>query len=105
MGCLEDRFPVLAVGGGKPRRDTLYSKYMGKEFEHSIRCVLHVHLQHTLHHNDLSSNHQSLKWKQKISNLDDVKSLVTIHNLLLHDLFFAQANSIILDVYWENRSP
>jgi len=77
----------LAVGGGKPRRDTLYSKYMGKEFEHSIRCVLHVHRQHTLHHHDLSSNHQSLKRKQKISNLDDVKSLVTIHNLLLPSFF------------------
>ena len=83
MGCLEDRFPVLAVGVGKPRRDTLYSKYMGKEFEHSIHCIFHVRLHHTLHHNDLSSNHQSLKKKRKISNLNDVKSLVTIHNLLL----------------------
>ena len=100
MGRLEDRFPVLAIGGGNPRRDTLYSKYMGKEFEHNIHCVLHVHLQHTLHHHDLSSNHKSLKRKQKISNLNDVKSLVTIHNLLLHELIFlAQANSIILDVY------
>ena len=87
MGCLEDRFSVLAVGSGDPRRDTLHSKYMGKEFEHNIHCVLHVHRQHTLHHHDLSSNHQSLKRKQKISNLDDVKSLVTIHNLLLPSYF------------------
>ena len=55
------QFHSYAVGGGNPRRDTLHSEYMGKEFEHNIHCVLHVHLQHTLPHKDLSSNHQNAR--------------------------------------------